>query len=109
MEAEFFELMPDTITIEPPDGTFTDRGQPNYGAAVSYPCRIEPVSGEVIVRGQSGEERKAAWKIYVGTTSALNPTGRLTLPTGFDPQQPPFYAIGRQADEVGSHHAEIVV
>ena len=109
MEAEFFELMPDTITIEPPDGTFTDRGQPNYGAAVSYPCRIEPASGEEIKRGGSGEERKASWRIYVGTTTALNPTGRLTLPAGFDPQQPPFYAIGRQADEVGSHHAEILV
>ena len=109
MESEFFELMPDTITIAPPDGTFTDRGQPNFGAAVSYPCRIQPTNGEEVVRGVSGEERTAAWRIFVGTSAALNPTGQLTLPAGFDPQQPPFFAIGRQADEVGGHHVEILV
>src|SRR3990167_9046511 len=101
--------MPDTITIEPPDGTYTDRGQVNFGAAVSYPCRIEPTRGEQLIYGPSGEERKAAWTIYVGTTSALNPTGRLTLPAGFLPLQPPFFAIGREADENGSHHAVILV
>lgn len=109
MESELLELMPDTITIAPPDGTYTDRGQPNFGAAVSYACRIEPTQGEQIVYGPSGEERKAAWTIYVGTTSALNPEGQLTLPSGFSPQTPPFYAIGRQADETASHHAVILV
>jgi len=109
VEPEFFEFMPDTITIAPSDGTFTDRGQPNFGAAVSYACRIEPVKGEQIVRSASGEERKAAWRIYVGTTSALDPTGQLTLPAGFDPQTPPFFSVGRQADETASHHVEIYV
>ena len=109
METDFLELMSDTITIEPPSGTYTDRGQPNYGAAVSYACRIEPARGEHIIRGPSGEERKAAWHLYVSTTTALNAEGRLTLPSGFNPQQPPFYSVGRRADEEGVHHYELWV
>lgn len=109
MESELLELMPDTILIAAPDGTFTERGQANYGSSTSYPCRIEPVKGEVIVRGPNLQERQAKWRILVGTTAAINPAGRLTLPAGFDPQQPPFWAVGRQADEAGNHHVEIYV
>ena len=109
MDTELLELMPDTITIALPTGAYSDRGQPSFGAAVSYPCRIEPASGEEIVRGPNAEERKAAWRIYVGSTAALNPEGQLTLPTGFSPQTPPFFSIGRMADEVGSHHSVIMV
>lgn len=104
MESELFDMLADTLTYEPPSGTFTDRGQPTYGAAVTYPCRIEPVQGEEIVRGPSGEERQAKWKIFIGTTTTLSPEGRLTLPSGFDPQQPPFYSLGRMADETAAHH-----
>ena len=109
MEEELLELMSDTITVEPPSGTYSDRGQPSFGAAVTYPCRIEPSNGDEIVRSASGEERKAAWIIYVGTTTTINPESRLTLPSGFTPQQPPFFACGRQADETTSHHQVLLV
>ena len=109
MESELLELMSDTITIEPPSGSYSDRGQPTYGAAVTYPCHIEPANGEEMIRSASGEERKAAWRIYVGTTTTISPESRLTLPAGFDPQQPPFFACGRQADELTAHHQELLV
>lgn len=109
MEPELLELMPDTITYEAPDGTFSDRGQPNYSASTTYPCRIEPAGGDEIVRSASGEENKASWRIYVGTTTVLNPEARITLPAGFDPQQPPILSVGRMPDEVGSHHQVLVV
>jgi len=109
MEAEFLELMCDTITIAPSNGTFTDRGKANTGTVVSYPCHIEPIKGEEIIRSPTGQERKASWKIYVGTTSRLDPEGILTLPAGFEPQTPPFYAIERRSDQVGSHHQVIKV
>ena len=110
MEPELLELMPDTITYEPPAGTYTDRGAENYGASVSLACRIEPVNGEVIIRGPEGGERKAAWRIYVGSVATtVRPDGRLTLPSGFDPQKPPFFAVGREADEITSHHQVILV
>lgn len=109
MESELLELMPDTITIAPPSGTYDDRGQANYGTAVSYPCRIEPAKGEQIIYASDGRERKAAWQIQVGTTATLNPEGRLTLPSGFNPQVPPFYSVGRVADENGAHHVVVLV
>ena len=109
MDSELLELMPHEITIEPPDGTYTDAGRPNYGAAVTYTCYIEPVNGEVIMRGADGQERKASWRIYVGSTSTLNPEGRLTLPAGYTPQQPPQWAIGLTADEAGANHSVILV
>lgn len=109
MEPELLELLSDTITIEPPDGTYTDRGQPNFGAAVTYPCRIEPADGDEIVRGPSGEERKASWRIYLGTATTINPESRVTLPAGFTPQQPPFVSAGRVPDEVVSHHQRLLI
>lgn len=109
MEPELLELMSDVITYEAPSGTYTDRGQPNYAAAVTYPCHIDPASGDEIVRGPSGEENRAKWTIYVGTTTVLNPEGRITLPAGFDPQTPPVFSIERRADETGSHHQVIHV
>lgn len=109
MEDDFLELMFDTITIAPSAGTYSDRGQPNFGTAVSYSCRIEPADGEEMVRSGTGEERKASWRIYVGTTAALDPEGQLTLPTGFLPRTPPFFSIGRMTDENGAHHQVITV
>lgn len=109
MESELLELLADTLTVESPDGTYSDRGQPNYSAAVTYPCRIEPTNGEQMIRSGSGEERKAAWTIYVGTATTIDPESRLTLPSGFTPQQPPFFSAGRQTDETAAHHQVILV
>lgn len=110
MESELLELMCDTITYEAVSGSYSDRGQPTYDASVSLPCRIEPVSGEEVIRSESGETRKASWRIYVGTTSTtVRPDGRITLPTGFQPQVPPFFAVGREADEYSSHHQVLLV
>lgn len=111
MDSELFDMLSDTITIEPPDGTFTSRGKPNFDAAVSYPCRIQPWrgKGEHVLRSASGEERATAWYIIVGTTDQLNPESRITLPTGFNPQQPPFYSVGRVSDESGVSHMVLFV
>ena len=109
MDAEFLALMPHTITVEPPDGTYTDRGAVNYGASVSYSCYIEPVKGETIVRGPDLQERVAQYRIYVNSTSAIDPTGRLTLPSGYNPQQPPILASALVSDETGPHHVELMV
>src|SRR3990167_1934576 len=108
MEADLLDLLVDTITIEPPSGTYSDRGQPAFGAAVSYACRIEPASGEEMVRGPGLEERKASWRIFIDTAT-ISPEARLTLPAGFSPQTQPFFAVGREVDETGAHHVVLVV
>jgi hypothetical protein len=102
-------MMPHTITVRAPDGTYTSRGQPNLGAPQSYTCYIDPVQGESIVRSASNEERQASYKIYVASTTAINPEGELTLPAGFDPQKPPMLASALIADEDGPHHVVITV
>lgn len=109
MEAELLELMPQTIVVEPPAGTYTGRGKANFGAAVSYPCSIQPVEGEEIIRGPKGEERVASWRIFVGTTTKISPESRLTLPAGYTPQQPPFFSVKAWPDDAGLHHMEILV
>lgn len=108
MDAEFLTLMPHTISVAPPDGTYT-RGKPDVGTAVEYVCYIEPTSGEHVVRGADGEERQAKYVIYVSSTSEIDPTGTLTLPAGYDPQSPPILSSKLVSDENGPHHVELMV
>jgi hypothetical protein len=103
--------MSDTITLAPPTG-YDDRGQATYGAAVSYACRIEPIDnsrGEVVIRSAQNQERRAQWKIYIGSAAAINALSKLTLPSGFDPQTPPIFAVGRWADGDSTHHTVLMV
>ena len=109
METEFLELMPHTVTLEAPDGTYSDRGQPNYAAGVSYSAYVEPAKGEDVVRLDSGEVRKASYKIYLNATARIDAESRLTLPSGYVPQQPPILSVALFADESGGHHVELVV
>lgn len=106
--SDLLDLMTHSIDIEAPDGTFTSRGKPNYEAAVSYDCAIQP-GGNTRVRLDTGEEVKATWVIYVNTTTHINPVSRLTLPSGYAPQQPPILRVALWADEDGSHHTVIYV
>lgn len=108
MEAELLDMMTQKIKVEPPDGTYTDRGIPNYGNPVELTCRIQPVGGEVIIYGPEGKERKASWKIFVDAIS-LDPSSRITLPSGFDPQVPPFVSVGLETDEASGHHVVLTV
>ena len=110
MDAELRELLSQTITHAAPDGTYSDRGQPNFGSATSYACLIEPAKGEEIVRGAAGEERAARWHIFVDASAQLSPEGKLTLPSGYDPQTPPIWSSQPFYDETGAvHHVEITV
>ena len=108
MDAELIELCVHSITVEPVSG-YTDRGQATFGAAVTYVCYIDPVKGEEIIRLSSGEERRATYRIFVNSTSAISPEGRLTLPSGYDPQQPPILASALRSDNNGPHHVELTI
>ena len=109
METDFLDLMPHTVTLKAPDGTYTDRGQPNYAAGVDYAAYIEPAGGEEIVRLDSGEVRKASYKIYLNATARIDAESQITLPTGYTPQQPPILSVALFADEHGGHHVRLVV
>lgn len=110
MEAELVELLAHTLTYEAPDGTFNGDGTPNYAAGVSLTCRIRPMKGEEIIRDSGGQERVATWKITVNDTSkVMDAEGRLTLPSGYDPQQPPFFSVAHIDDESTYHHTTVMV
>ena len=101
-EADFLEFMTQSIDVEQPDGTFTDRGKPNFGAPISIQCRI--VLKNEIVRAFDGQERFSKARIYMDTTTIITPESKLTLPVGFTPLNPPILAIDREPDEEGDHH-----
>ena len=109
MDPELRELLPHTVTHAAPDGTYTDRGQVNFAAGTDYAAYIEPTKGEEVVRLASGEERVARWRVYVNSTSALSPLGKLTLPSGYDPQTPPILSSALVADETGGNHVVLMV
>ena len=101
-ERDFLQLMTQTIAVQQPDGTFTDRGKANFGASTSFQCRI--VLKNEIVRAFDGQERISIAKIYMDTTTIITPESLLTLPATFNPNNPPILAIDREPDEEGDHH-----
>ena len=101
-EADFLQLMTQEITIEQPDGTFSSRAKPNFGAGFTIQCRI--VLKNEIVFAFDGQERFSFAKIYLDSTTVITPESRLTLPASFTPNQPPILAIDREPDEEGDHH-----
>ena len=106
-ESEFLDLMPDTIAFKAPDGTFTDRGAPNFGASKDYAGRI--VEKNVTIFDKEGQERVSSVTVWLATTDVLSPEGELTLPADFTPQSPPIMAIERYPDGDGAHHTVLRV
>lgn len=106
---DLLDLMPHSITLEAPTGTLTDFGERSFAAGVAYQCMIEPARGNTIIRSVNGEDRVASYTIYLATTADLDPESRLTLPTGYNPQQPPILSIARFSDEGGAHHVVVTV
>lgn len=106
---DWLDMMPHSIIHEASTNVLDDWGKPVFAAPVTYQCYIDPAGGEAVVRSANGEERKANYRIYVAVASALDPDGRLTLPAGYDPQQPPILAQELFSDENGLHHVVLVV
>jgi hypothetical protein len=104
---EFDDFFNETITIEPFIGQ-DSYGTPSYGASTSYPCRINGSQRQVI--DTMGVIRVSKAKINLAGTPVIGPSDRLTLPSGFVPQQPPILVVNPLTDDVGlPHHTEISV
>lgn len=103
---EFVDLMPASITVEP-YAAQDEYGTESYGAAVTYKAHIQ---GKTIKKiSFSGEERVSNFQCYLNTATAISPRDRVTLPSGYSPQQPPIIAVGRHMDENGAHHVVLFV
>jgi len=103
---DFNDFMTDTVTIEPL-ASRDSYGTASYGAAVSYPCRVDGKMRQVV--DANGVERVSTAMIYLPGTPAIGPTDRLTMPAGFSPSQPPILSVNPLTDEFGPHHTEILV
>ena len=104
--AEFDDLLLETITVEPML-TRDSYGACTYGAGVLAPCRI--VGGHRLVMGTDGVQRLSTAAIYLGTTPAVGPFDRITLPARFNPNQPPIIHVNLVYDEAAAHHQRVLI
>lgn len=90
MDSTMLSLMEDSITIEP--YTSSDQKQaPVYGAAVTYQAQVLPWAERVI--GPGGREVRSTARVIIPDRVAVDIRSRITLPTGFSPQQPPILGV----------------
>lgn len=83
-------FMEDTVLIAPLTGETAARVK-SYGADVSYPAQIE--LGIRKVRDQGGRETDSNVTVRIPDRVFVPVTSRVTLPTGFVPQQPPIVGV----------------
>ncbi len=83
----FFE---DTVTYEPPVAE-TGARVISFGTAVTYPAIIERGARRTI--GPNGREIVSNVQVTIPERVAIDQRGRVTLPTGFVPLQPPIIGV----------------
>ena len=85
------ELMEDSITVEP----FSSQDvalKPTYGTAVTYDNAFVELH-EKRYTDADGREFQSSVRVLLPGRLAIDKRSRVTLPTGFDPQQPAIRAI----------------
>lgn len=98
MEADFLELMPHTIQVEPKTDR-TDSGKRIFGAPASYRCLV--TGSNKLVRATNGEQVVASTQINVAGPATIGAEDRITLPDG---SQPTILAVKKNSDETGVVH-----
>lgn len=99
--SDWFELMPQTVTI----AEFAGRdsyGKPMYGSAIPFRARI--TYGPVNVRTSTGNEVVARGVVWLGGTPVMSPEDQLVFPDG---SIPPIVSVDRVEDEFGPHHVKV--
>lgn len=89
-DASLDELLNDTITIEPWASQDADL-KPTFGTAVEYPAFVELHAKQHI--DAEGREFISSVRAMVKERLAIDLRSRVTLPSGFVPQQPPLRAV----------------
>lgn len=99
IEADFKELMTQTITIEAFAGN-NAHGEPSYSStAVSHTARV--VGKTKMVRTAEGKEVVSTSQAYIYGSPGITPKDRITLPDG---TQPVILHVASYPDENGDHH-----
>jgi len=90
LDTTLLSLMEDTVTIEPYVAATKSQAS-SYGTAVTYQAQVLPWSERVI--GRDGREIKSSAQVIIPDRLAIDPRSRITLPTGFNPNQPPIISV----------------
>jgi hypothetical protein len=97
------ELQFDTVTIEP-FSAFDANQAPTYGAAVTYTAQVVPATERII--NAQGREVTSTASVIIQERVAVDHRSRITLPTGFIPNQPPIQRVEPLAG-LGLDHTRI--
>lgn len=98
-------VMKQTVLIAPVSATDL-HGKYTYGTDVSYKCRIQ---GKVqIVKDLQNNERVSNTTIYIAANSLIDPRSRITLPSGYYPQQPMIINAEPEYGPNGSIHHVVI-
>lgn len=103
---DWLDFMPDTVTIEPVVSVSVS-GVPTYGAGVNYPAYIEMKNHQVV--DKFGKVVVARGRVFLGTTTVPDVRSRLTIPSRFQPTQPPIISANAASDESGTHHITLEI
>lgn len=96
--------MPHSVTVEAYSSQ-TANAVPSFSSGVAYSGRV--VNRVKMIRDARGQEKVSNTTIYLNATAAIGPRDRITLPSGYTPQQPVILRVDRIPDEDGLHHTVI--
>ena len=90
LDPTMLSLMEDTVTIEPFVSANSAQAA-SYGAPVTYQALV--VVGVERIIGRDGREVTSTAQVVIPDRLAIDPRSRITLPAGFNPNQPPILKI----------------
>lgn len=99
---EFADMMPHTVLVASASATMTVEGQKSWGSDVEYAGFVEQKAR--VVRDSTGRQVMSSTTVYLATSADVKTDARVTLPSGFTPQQPKIIAVDRPSDEGGDIH-----
>ena len=98
--------MGDSITLEPWSSNSVTQASA-YGAAVTYKAQVVAEWSKTI--GRDGRELTSNVRVIIPERVHIDPRDRLTLPSGWVPQQPPILSVSPIGgiDSIGMDSTEI--
>ena len=90
LDPAFDELLPDEITIEPFVSASVSQAR-TYGTAVTHRAQVTDEYERVI--NKDGREVKSKTRVLIAGRVHIDPRSRITLPSGWVPQQPPIISV----------------
>ena len=102
-EAEFLDVMVDTVTWEKFTGT-DEYSNPTYAAPVTLQCRVSPKAVQVL--DVNGNEVLSKANIWTAGAFDIGAQDRITRPGG---EVDPVISVSGPPDSDGTHHIKVVI